>query len=269
MQALDLAERDAILEVFERLALATSKDGFLECMKGPLQRLIPHESFICGLARLDQDSLLPKYLLAHSFPEQYLDHIRRQGRLRPRTLRRWSRSGIPLAINFLEPNLTWPAAMFDHARLFKFKNLLCHGQFDIDRRHMSYVSFHRIEGRVEASHCDIAKYIMPHLHASLLRLSHSAPPLNQPNTIRSSCGTEQVQLSQRQLEILYLLGMGKTNWEIGLIVETSIDNVKYHVKQIGRILNACNRSDIVATAGQFNLLPLEWPGARRIEVRSR
>jgi DNA-binding CsgD family transcriptional regulator len=53
-------------------------------------------------------------------------------------------------------------------------------------------------------------------------------------------------LTGRELEILGWIAMGKTNPEIGSILEISLFTVKNHIQRIFRKLNVSNRAQAVA-----------------------
>ena len=54
-------------------------------------------------------------------------------------------------------------------------------------------------------------------------------------------------MTGRQREIFEWVKQGKTNWEISKIIGCSEENVKYHMKNILRILGSHNRTQAVAT----------------------
>lgn len=57
-------------------------------------------------------------------------------------------------------------------------------------------------------------------------------------------GTEE--MTERQKEIFGWVKKGKTNWEIARIIGCSEENVKYHMKNILRIMGSYNRTQAVA-----------------------
>jgi DNA-binding NarL/FixJ family response regulator len=61
-------------------------------------------------------------------------------------------------------------------------------------------------------------------------------------------------MTERQREIFEWVKKGKTNWEIAKIIGCSEENVKYHMKNILRILGSYNRTQAVASH------PLRQPG---------
>ncbi len=54
-------------------------------------------------------------------------------------------------------------------------------------------------------------------------------------------------MTDRQREIFEWVKKGKTNWEIAKIIACSEENVKYHMKNILRILGSYNRTQAVAS----------------------
>jgi DNA-binding CsgD family transcriptional regulator len=58
-------------------------------------------------------------------------------------------------------------------------------------------------------------------------------------------------LSEREVEILDWIAMGKTNPEIGLILDISAFTVKNHVQRVFKKLNVSNRAQAV---GKLNSL---------------
>lgn len=55
------------------------------------------------------------------------------------------------------------------------------------------------------------------------------------------------KMTERQREIFRWVREGKTNWEIAKIIGCSEENVKYHMKNILRIMGSYNRTQAVAT----------------------
>ncbi|PCK01961.1 MAG: hypothetical protein COA42_22600 [Alteromonadaceae bacterium] len=55
-------------------------------------------------------------------------------------------------------------------------------------------------------------------------------------------------LSDRELEVLHWVALGKTNWEVSVILDISIYTVKNHVKAILRKLCVNNRTQAAKQA---------------------
>jgi LuxR family maltose regulon positive regulatory protein len=63
------------------------------------------------------------------------------------------------------------------------------------------------------------------------------------------------QLSQRELEVLHLMALGRTNQEIARQLIISRGTVKAHTANIYRKLDVANRTEAVARARDFGILP--------------
>jgi LuxR family maltose regulon positive regulatory protein len=62
-------------------------------------------------------------------------------------------------------------------------------------------------------------------------------------------------LSEREAEVLQLLGAGRSNREIGLALSISLATVKWHASNIYGKLGVGNRTEAVVRAQQLGLLP--------------
>jgi len=62
------------------------------------------------------------------------------------------------------------------------------------------------------------------------------------------------QLSDRQLQVLGLIGRGRSNKEIADVLEISLSTVKFHVTTLFRLLNVRTRTECVHVARQRGLM---------------
>ena len=67
-----------------------------------------------------------------------------------------------------------------------------------------------------------------------------------PAVAEEPADARMAQMTERQQEIFRWVREGKTNWEIARIVGCSEENVKYHMKNILRIMGSYNRTQAVA-----------------------
>ena len=73
------------------------------------------------------------------------------------------------------------------------------------------------------------------------RLVVKAVAMDEPEDERMA------KMTERQREIFRWVQEGKTNWEIARIIGCSEENVKYHMKNILRIMGSYNRTQAVAS----------------------
>lgn len=86
--------------------------------------------------------------------------------------------------------------------------------------------------------------IMPHIDNVLRKIQH-IEPIGMPNTLAAVARVFS-DLSARELEIIHWVKSGKTNTEIGMILEISQNTVKSHLKRIFHKLNVTRRAQAVA-----------------------
>jgi LuxR family maltose regulon positive regulatory protein len=84
-------------------------------------------------------------------------------------------------------------------------------------------------------------------------LQEKVSPTGDPSV---SSGQALVEpLSQRELEVLHLIALGRTNKEIARQLIVSPGTVKAHTSSIYRKLDVANRTEAVARARQLGILP--------------
>lgn len=109
--------------------------------------------------------------------------------------------------------------------------------------------------------------LLPYIDAALRQVAHL--PVQYPDATQLKVQIEEIQetvaadgfqesaplgLSQREMEIMHWVSMGKTNAEIGQILDISFFTVKNHAQRIFRKLDVLNRTQAVT---QFKRLMKE------------
>lgn len=89
---------------------------------------------------------------------------------------------------------------------------------------------------------DLLSLIMPHVDNTLRKIKYL-----EPSDVNSSSKDVNLSgLSERELEVIDWIKSGKTNQEIGLILNISQNTVKSHLKRIFQKLNVSKRAQAVA-----------------------
>ena len=119
-----------------------------------------------------------------------------------------------------------------------------------DRRGQSdclYAFFSSYE-RVPASAAKYMEMLLPHVDTALRQVTHLPEQLKKPRKAQpADDGMLQAYgLSKREIEIMKWVRSGKTNQEIGMILNISAFTVKNHLQRIFRKLNVTNRAQAVA-----------------------
>jgi transcriptional regulator EpsA len=150
--------------------------------------------------------------------------------------RRW------LTINDLEQQdlNSDSGSIFLHG-LKQLNSLLVYGVSDVrGQNECLYVFFSR--EKIFVVQDFVMGMLMPHIDNALRKIQHLEPAeVNNPEAAISNS-----ELSNRELEIIHWVKSGKTNQEIGLILQISQNTVKSHLKRIFHKLNVSKRAQAVA-----------------------
>lgn len=87
--------------------------------------------------------------------------------------------------------------------------------------------------------CTAIATLMPHVDTALRKIQH----LEQPST---HVEDGMPELTQREMEVIDWIKSGKTNQEIGMILNISQNTVKSHLKRIFQKLNVSKRAQAIA-----------------------
>ena len=101
------------------------------------------------------------------------------------------------------------------------------------------------------------KLLMPYIDTALRQISHLPTQYPDPPAMKIEEGENNglsptassgnvFQLSRREMEIMHWVQLGKTNYEIGLILDISSFTVKNHLQRIFRKIDVLNRAQAVS-----------------------
>jgi len=178
------------------------------------------------------------------------------GRMRSPLFHRWVESQLPQTLDFKHHPIQPPLSPITPYLDFSLCNVMSHGVIDFSQRYATYFGFAQIPERIGLHHISLLEILAPHLHVAYTRLDSVKTILL--STIDAGCvnhGNMQT-LSAREREVLHWLFVGKSNWDIGGILNISENTVKNHVQRIIKKLNANNRQHAVAKALHMELIEL-------------
>lgn len=91
------------------------------------------------------------------------------------------------------------------------------------------------------------RFFMPYLDHSLRKISHLPvqSDMHEPHAVERNYPEESSGLSQREFEIMHWVRVGKTNYEIGVILNISAFTVKNHLQRIFKKLGTSGRTQTV------------------------
>lgn len=220
-------------------------------LQGDMQRYIPHDilvavwgdfatgalrhdviSAIPGVRSLNADSSDINVLMSGLFGKwEFFDHK-------------------PFSFNTQDLGVMVPAGEDTSmgAALKKMRTALVHGVQDKRGSHNClYALFSSGAEASEAGRNSIA-FVMPYIDMALRQvehLPHQMPKVALNDSDALARLAQEKGLSERELEVLQWVTAGKTNPEIGMILDLSEFTVKNHLKRIFKKLDVINRAQAV------------------------
>lgn len=243
-------ENEAQLIDVLRLATAVnSKDDFMHLMADSVNRILPHEIMICGIGAIRPFGSFVHRFLNRGYPLGYYHSMQnKEGKVDSPLMKRWRQTRKPVLFQSGRDDAEYAADWVALVKQYDLRNLIGHGVLDLKGPTSSYFIFSRLSAEVGAHEAEVISLITPHLHNALARIEAELEPQSgHPDFVQP--------LTARQLEILGWINVGKSNWEIARIVDTTRANVKYHVEQIYQKLGVSSRIQAVAYAKDLGILP--------------
>jgi len=242
MDSIRPEERLILMDVIDALAAVRAADQLLTCTNGKLQRLLPHERLACIVAGFNDERVQLYGMLLHEFPHQYIEELRRaDGAPDCSVMQRWRIQRRPLLVDQAH-DVAGATTAYQRIVKYGLKNIAMHGFSDVQGDLTSYFCFADIPEQLGPRHASLLRILTPYLHVALM----CAIPVLE--NLQLSTANMYDALTDLQKEILRWIYLGKTNWEIGRILDMSEDSVKYQVALILDKLHAENRAQAVVNA---------------------
>lgn len=230
------------------LSVATEKD--FEALLQRIKELVPVEAIVSGIAKTDKNGGFQEISRINniSYPSDWMaiyvqnnyaaiDPVMKRhfGSYSPQM---WSQT-YALAANDAE------LEFIDRSRQFGLEDGFTLGEQDKLTDRGSLFSFSGKEVTASNRHLTVLSELTPFLHSSYLKLP--APSLKQPIA---------ATFTAREIEVLQWVAVGKTNWEISMILNISEPTVKFHLKNSMVKLGVSSRSYAAAAALSLGLIEL-------------
>lgn len=241
--------------VQENLSIRSHLD-LLNWLQGSVQNFLPHDvliaawgDFALGLIHFDVISSLPK-IRTQDLPDQdvspFLIRLFDRWNQAERRSMQFDIADSLDASHHLSLELTIPA-------IEGMQSVLVHGIKDYRGRHdCLFAALRQYPGNDQQA-CLRFEMLIPYIDTALRQLT--LLPRQDVQLATESGGNECTEsssrhgehgLSERELEIMHWVALGKTNAEIGMILNISAFTVKNHLQRIFRKLNVLNRAQAVA-----------------------
>ncbi len=240
------AERELLLElIHDSLRVRNHFELFL-WLQGKLQIFLPHEimiaawgDFTLGLVYFDIVSSLPG-LRTNGISQNDLSPLLKQ------LFSCWyNQKKAPFILNIehglikegkLEYNLS-------NDNLSNMKSAVIHGIKDCRGHHDCLYMLMSSES-IPASSCKMLETLLPYIDCALRQVEHLPEQLPEENPAAKDLPEDAMNplLSVREIEIMDWVQKGKTNVEIGVILDISAFTVKNHLQRIFKKLDVLNRA---------------------------
>lgn len=254
---LDNSEMVQFVELLHESLKVRSHFEFLLWSQGNLQQFLPHDimiaawgDFSLGLVYFDIVSAIPGIRTGQV-------HNTNITPLLKRLFNYWnehSRAPFTVTMN----NGIFDESEFGHDNLdgnFKhMRSALVHAIKDVRGSHDCLYVLMSSSTVVSNSSRSMLEALLPYIDSSLRQLDHLPEQMPAPPVEAVSFpDEEQGSLSARELEIMEWVRNGKTNFEIGMILDISAFTVKNHLQRIFRKLDVVNRAQAVAKLSKLEL----------------
>ena len=236
---------ERLLDVIQRSrSIARHVDFFMWLQKGVAQ-FLPHDVLVAVWGDFEAGQL--HYDMAAVDPEMHARRVAICGDLGPMMqglFRRWHELGEHcFTINKFEfaagATRDCPTSI---SGLEQMRSMLVHGVRDKRGKNDCLYAFLDQRPTFEAQR-SVVDLLIPHIDGALRRVECLAPvPCDETDTFQRL----PEDISEREREIMTWVRFGKTNHEIGILLNISPNTVKNHLKRIFQKLDVSSRAQAVA-----------------------
>lgn len=246
-------------KVVARSASLRSHQDVFKWLQGDIQHFVPHEIMVSAWGDFRRGRI--QHDIISSIVGVRTQHVNSQALtpLLTRCFTRWYESGgqayslsagsrgFLLNSNGFECTLT--------QALRHMRSVMVHAVHDRRRNdvclYLTFSTAHQLNNH----QCAALHSMLPYLDNALRQID-LLPSSQQPMEFTDKFVTNEEErsspLTQREMEVLNWIALGKTNPEIGCILSISLFAVKNHIQRIFRKLNVSNRAQAVAKANRYD-----------------
>ncbi|MBI1890299.1 MAG: hypothetical protein HYS18_06630 [Burkholderiales bacterium] len=244
------ARQSLVLEVIAQAAQVFTSEDLDRLIVGPLRALLNYEVMVCGTGFFADDGCYGHKLHNHHFPIEYLYELEQaDGTLDSPLMKQWRQTMKPVYFQSGRDDADFPAKWIKIFNRHDLRNTLANAMYDRHGKVANYFIFGRINEEVGPAHARLVELITPNICAAIARALD-----NTGIEQTKFAGAVHKVFSPKQLDILHWMYHGKTNPEIGQILGTNDETVKYHVEQLMKKLKVSSRTQAVAKAVEFGLI---------------
>lgn len=216
--------------------------------QGALQGFIPHETLVCAYGDIDRMKCSFETFSGAVLDEKFVRAVSDPvNGLVPRIVEDWRRGG----------GLPWLQAqdgegqegrrqLLADLKRNDFGHLAAHGVSHGE--HGTFMAFVQLKKPPTERYAYLMELLLPYVHTALHRV------MCNERTGKTDDPANTTLLSKREIQVLYWIKNGKTNNEIGEILQITPPTVKNHVQNIMRKLNVTNRAQAVGKSATLRLV---------------
>lgn len=244
----------SLIEVMCSATAVRSRFQLLQWLQGEFQEILSHDAFISARgdfmnSHLYADVISPVLGLGDGKRSSF-----GASELCSEFLSRWVQAGEqPVSMQVLEGYCGDDIRSSVHSLLSQMRYAVFHVIRD-RRMKVDYLyAFLRQKGPFTADERRFLGLVLPHVDFATRRIDacNELEPYGRTNTHESS-SLELAGLTLREIEILDWVRCGKTNIEIGMILDISAFTVKNHLQRIFRKMNVSNRAHAVSVMDRIS-----------------
>jgi transcriptional regulator EpsA len=228
-----------------------SHHRFFAWTQGLLQHLVRHRLLICAVVNAHTGSFdVECHSVSAADPVVFGDLLRRDPQTLSQLVRSWEENRFePVTVQTRARSWLPGGALARALTRIEADIVLVHGTCDALGRVASLFAFACDSEWIGAKERYLAKLIVPFLHLAWMR-----PLVDRPAERPGTAWSDARILTDREREILKWIQVGKSNFEIGVILGISPLTVKNHVRRILRKLEARNRAQAVGKGMALGML---------------
>lgn len=244
-------DRKHLAYIMETSLRVHRRSHFFSWTQGPLQTLLPHEILICGLRENPQSPMyLERFTATRYFREEHFhEFCNPLSGLFTDMVSNWQKSGQPCL--FPTPELG-PGMVSCEPRwlpllnTLELRNIAGHGVRWADGSVKAFFSFSRLGVPLDIQIAYFICLLIPCIFTTFARVL--AEECGTGNKLFNPAIVTLNPLKPREVEVLEWVREGKSNSEIGQILQLSQHTVKNHIQKIMKKLEVKTRGQAVTRA---------------------
>ena len=238
------------IKIIGEAASVSRHRDLLLWLQGDIQNFLPHDILLAGWGKFEDGTIHHDIVSTLPGVRSYSPGTDSLPFLLGKLHERWTAAGkVPLALDFGEfttllGSTSLPGSF--SAALRTMRTVMVHGLVDQRERHEClYVLLRAHQMPVEVARQSFT-VLMPSIDTAMRKITHLPQQYKQGLSGARAAHEDTTGLSERETQIMAWVAMGKTNSEIGSILNISGYTVKNHMQRIFHKLNVFNRTQAVS-----------------------